>query len=440
MFKIEHTTDTIESIAGLALAGKLIDKMGIKNIKSAVKKYAGEILAHFIGMLTLGEISYESINAFRKNEFFREALGLEKVLSADTLRLYLEDLCSGDNENLLNQLRESNKRLLNISDLGMTRIEGKKYLFVDIDTSPMDNSGTKKEGIGYTYKGFVGYHPIFAYIGRAGFMADCEMRPGSQHCQKGTPEFLRRLKDSLKETAKGKRLLFRLDSGNDAVETIRAILEGGKNNHLIIKRNLRREDPQWWLKTAKKHGVRTRVRKGKFRYCGIISGRLLPGCLEPGLDIAFEVIERKIDREGNKLLIPEIEVNSWWTNLAAEAETIIAVYHDHGTMEQYHSEFKNDIGLERFPSGKYEVNKTILTLGMCAFNILRYMGQEVIAQKEILPVNIRSFRRRIGKVIKEIIRMACKVVHHGGSLIIKIWEEDPWTPVFDRLYENFCNL
>jgi hypothetical protein len=28
----------------------------------------------------------------------------------------------------------------------------------------MDNSRTKKENIGYTYKGFVGYHPIFAYL------------------------------------------------------------------------------------------------------------------------------------------------------------------------------------------------------------------------------------------------------------------------------------
>jgi len=36
------------------------------------------------------------------------------------------------------------------------------YLPLDIDVSPFDNSGTKKEGVSYTYKGFDGYSPIFA--------------------------------------------------------------------------------------------------------------------------------------------------------------------------------------------------------------------------------------------------------------------------------------
>jgi len=36
--------------------------------------------------------------------------------------------------------------------------------------------------------------------------------------------------------------------------------------------------------------------------------------------IVFEVIERKIDDLGNRFLIPEVEVNSWWTNLNCSAE------------------------------------------------------------------------------------------------------------------------
>ena len=68
------------------------------------------------------------------------------------------------------------------------RIQG--YLPVDIDVSPMDNSGTKKEGVGRTYKGHDGYAPIFSYIGSEGYMLNCELRPGTQHCQKGTPEYI----------------------------------------------------------------------------------------------------------------------------------------------------------------------------------------------------------------------------------------------------------
>jgi hypothetical protein len=37
----------------------------------------------------------------------------------------------------------------------------------------------------------------------------------------------------------------------------------------------------------------------------------------------FEVIERRIDAEGNRMLIPEVEVNSWWTNLEVGVEKVI---------------------------------------------------------------------------------------------------------------------
>jgi len=39
---------------------------------------------------------------------------------------------------------------------------------LDIDVTPFDNSGTKKEGVSRTYKGMDGYAPIFAYLGEEG--------------------------------------------------------------------------------------------------------------------------------------------------------------------------------------------------------------------------------------------------------------------------------
>ena len=35
-----------------------------------------------------------------------------------------------------------------------------KYVPLDMDVFPMDNSGTKKQGVGYTYKGHDGYAPL----------------------------------------------------------------------------------------------------------------------------------------------------------------------------------------------------------------------------------------------------------------------------------------
>ena len=50
-------------------------------------------------------------------------------------------------------------------------------------------------------------------------------------------------------------------------------------------------------------------------------------------------------------------------------------YHAHGECEQFHSEIKTDMDLERLPSGKFATNALILELGMVAYNILRMIGQ-----------------------------------------------------------------
>ena len=39
-------------------------------------------------------------------------------------------------------------------------------------------------------------------------------------------------------------------------------------------------------------------------------------------------------------LVPDVEVDTWWTNLGDPDEEIIRLYHAHGECEQFHSEVK----------------------------------------------------------------------------------------------------
>ena len=50
---------------------------------------------------------------------------------------------------------------------------------------------------------------------------------------------------------------------------------------------------------------------------------------------------------------------------------MIRLYHEHGESEQYHSEIKTDMDVERFPSGKFDTNELVLELTVLAYNILR---------------------------------------------------------------------
>ena len=342
MIKIQTTTDTIESKGGLILAGKIAKKAGLGSIQSATLKSAGTIITSMYGLMTEGNSDFEGMGEKRGSLFFKEALDLEHVYAKETVRLYLNQM-SEDAENVIGQLKKSAVKIIRQAPLHGIWIQGRHYLPIDVDTTAMDNSKTKKEGVSRTYQGYDGYHPILAYVGKEGYMLDSELRPGSQHCQKGTAAFIKEARGLLKAIQRGERFLYRLDSGNDAWDTLKEITEGGEGHYCIIKRNKRRENDEKWLR---RHGKRLKTRKGKKIWVGTIE--IHPKRKEETLKniyCVFQVIERKIDREGNRLLIPEIEVNTWWTNLRCGAEKIIELYHDHATSEQFHGELKHDMGI-----------------------------------------------------------------------------------------------
>ena len=101
--------------------------------------------------------------------------------------------------------------------------------------------------------------------------------------------------------------------------------------------------------------------------------------------VVFEVTQRTINADGQKLLAPETEVSTWWTSLKLSAKEVIALHHVHGRSEQYHSEIKTDADLERLPSGKFATNATMLSLGLMAYNVLRLCGRA--GEAVILPVS-----------------------------------------------------
>jgi len=79
---------------------------------------------------------------------------------------------------------------------------------------------------------------------------------------------------------------------------------------------------------------------------------------------------------------------------AKPPERVIELYCAHGTSEQFHSELKTDMDLERLPSAKFVANEAVLLLGMVAYHILRLIGQESLRDGDIL-IRKEVSRRRV---------------------------------------------
>lgn len=148
------------------------------------------------------------------------------------------------------------------------------------------------------------------------------------------------------------------------------------------------------------------------------------------------MIERTIDANGQILLVPEIEFDTYYTSLLEPSSTIVELYKDHGTSEQFHSELKTELDLERLPSGKFPTNDLVLHFGLFAYNLLRIIGQESLKADDA-PLRKNVKRRRIRTVIQNIITLASKLVYHGRQWKLKVHKHNRWMPVFERLYYAF---
>jgi len=227
--------------------------------------------------------------------------------------------------------------------------------------------------------------------------------------------------------------LFRLDSGHDAADTLKALY--GCN--FIIKRNLRRESKEWWLEHARAIGKAYNPRKGKTVYTGTLEHLYPKGDGKiPPITVAFKVTVRTSDAKGNLFLFEEISVDTWWTSLYEDAETIIKLYQDHGTSEQFHSELKSDMNLERLPSSYFDTNALVLQLGIMTYNSIRYIDQTCLEFREIMPIRKDVKRRRAGSIIRDIIFTGCKLVSHPREYIVKISKSNPWIFVIFKLHKK----
>ena len=56
-----------------------------------------------------------------------------------------------------------------------------KLILLDADVSPLDNSGSYKEGAERTYKDVDGYAPIFFYLDKKDYMINQELRTARRH-------------------------------------------------------------------------------------------------------------------------------------------------------------------------------------------------------------------------------------------------------------------
>ena len=438
-FDIRQSPRDLTAMSGLAFVGIALNRFAeiARRIDTKFPIRQGlpssQILSSYIGLLVEGKSDFEAIEGKRGDRFFLHSLGLAGVPSAATLRQRMDGLgvaASDAVDSLLAPLLTRARAQFSPVASG--------HVPVDIDVFCLDNSDSKKEGVGRTYAGYDGYAPIAAYLGAAeGYCLALELRDGVQHSAKETEYTLERvIARALALTSE--RLLLRWDSGFDSERLFATALEQGAGRVDVLgKWNPRSFDVEGCAAAKRKEETTAWVspREGKRITTWESAGRTIT--LADGgtvhLRRILRLTERTIKADGTVLLLPEVVIDGWETTLTEPVETVIALYADHGTHEQFHSEFKTDLDLERLPSGKFDTNVLVLSLAAVAYNVLRLIGQQALLKKEA-PLRHPAKRRRLKTVMQEMLRVAAQLTQHARRVTLNFGRHCAAFAVWRDLY------
>ena len=137
--------------------------------------------------------------------------------------------------------------------------------------------------------------------------------------------------------------------------------------------------------------------------------------------------------KGRPLLAPLVKVFSVWTSLEGFSDgEILELYRVRGTSEQFHSEFKTEMDMERLPSGKFKVNSLFMLMGMLTYNMLKVIAQDMVLEKALGLK--KASRRRIKTVMNSVIFLSCRLAKGARTLRLKLSCPRPWYEWFASLF------
>jgi DDE family transposase len=443
-FQIEISKDeSYTSHSGVALVGLAVNRFTklVPALAKAASLQAGgiphaDVVRSYLGVLSLGKNDYQAVVQHQADVYFKKSLGLARVPSEPTLRQRFDEHA----EAFLAPVSWATVEFLKNAKVLFTPLKT-GHVPLDIDVFTMDNSATCKEGVSRTYMGFDGYAPIAAYLANEGWLIHWQLRPGSQHSQKEYIPFLQTTLARVRQVYPGK-LLVRKDSAHDALAT-RIELSRHDQVDYLISWNPRKADKEAWRKQVFAEGTVASPRPGKrVALMSVYEGHTYQD--ENGIEqkltsrLVVKVTERETDKKGQRLLIPEIELQGWWTSLDLPETEVIALYRDHGTSEQFHSELKTDMDLERLPSGKFATNELIFACAALVYNILRFIGQLGLIGNRV-PVRHPAKRRRIRTVIQELMYFAGRLIATGRQFKLRFSRHvEIHAEAFIRVYERLA--
>lgn len=396
-FKMEMTSDTLTSHAGLAIFGEYLGAMGISALvdqslprPGSAKGYRPSAFVEpLLLMLHGGGRTLEDLRVLREDAGLLRLLGKSSVPSSDAAGDWLRRMgdCGMDGLHKVNRsvLRRSLNR------------DGHSGYTLDIDATQLV---AEKYAAHYTYKGEKGYMPMVGHLAETGFIIGHEFREGNVAPAARNLEFMQACEENL---PRGKHIAaIRADSAAYQAAIFNWCEDTGKffaigaDQDVAVKASIKAIPEHDWKKVNDGEIAETVhcMNKSKSAFRLIVIRRPQQQDLFTAAEpYRYHAIASNRENEDTATTL------QWYARRGDASENRI-------------KDLKIGFQMEYMPCGTFNANAAFFAIGVLAYNL--YAGFRNLA------LDTRFARSQVQTVRWQLYQVAGKIVRHGRQLILKV--------------------
>lgn len=433
-----------EFVRWIGLADAIDDRVEI--LKRHFPYHESDHVLNMAYNLIAGGRCLEDIEKLRQDEAYLEALGVERVpdptTAGDFLRRFDQDALLG----LTQAMNDVRRRVW----AHLPRRE-RALGIIDVDGTIAPTLGECKQGIGLSYKGDWGYHPLVVTLANTREVLDLVNRPGNETSHQGAAWHLDQAMDQVLSGG-FQRVRFRGDTAFSLTAHFdRWDVEGAEfvfgfaANAAVVERAdlvperdwqpLRRRSRNRGTPRSRPTNVRQRIVKerGYTNYV-LEEEHLTEFAYQPGAcsrEYRMIALRKRIRvTKGQLRLADDVRYFFYVTNAPRgelAAERVVREANERCDQENVIEQLKNGVHAMRSPSDGLASNGAWMLIGALAWNIKQWIGVTIARKmkreaKEILRMEFRRF-------LYSVIALPCQVVRKARRVVLRLLAYSPWAQV-----------